>query len=427
MHREEETISSERRAESLTMSRNMIVYIGCFWLFVVLNSFFIWNPFENVIRALAAIAVFISTIIFSELKKIKIYKHKWQFFVVIFIYYLYLTIIKDVNFAAKIARASAFIPMLLMIFWPDSYLCDIYKLFRKIIIFFAIGSIIIAILSVSGLLSHIPYYVLDAQSALHERLNIVYRVYFCIVTIYDGNFSLIPRACGMLQEPGHFSIILGFVYLTDRLLNNKGNIWIVICGVLTFSFNFIIIACLGEIYNMIYNPKFIKTIKWVLGFMTIAIISFFLLPNDLRETIIYLVYGRNMEFIVDSLMSSGSLEAALDERINQTGAAYYDTFMRSQNIWFGTEINDDAIVLSDYRGMIFNLGIVGLAISIYSALMSSKGSLWKIRIPIICTLGLIFLHRSWMMFAPYWYFLSYMASTLYNCREELDSVYLNKG
>lgn len=393
---------------------NFIVYISCFWLFTVLNSFFVWNSLGNAIRALAAIAVFFATLILYKRKKIKILKRSWLFFLAFFLFYLYLTMVKDSTFASIISRASAFLPMMLIIFWPPEYINNTYRLFRRWIIFFAIGSTLIVILSFSGLISYIPYYVLEAQSALHERHDVVYHVYFCFVTI-AGNLSVLPRACGMLQEPGHFSIILGFIYLIDRILKKKPSFWIIICGILTFSFNFILIAVISEIYYVIYNHNFIKTLKVCLGFIALLVIIFMLLPPDLQEIIYYLAYERNMAEVVDSL-STGSLQDALDERINQQGAAYYSTFIRSKDIWFGRNINDDTIILSDYRGMLLHIGIIGLIISMFTAIKSSNGISWKTRIPIICTLCLVLLHRSWMFYAPYLYFIPYMVSTVYKYR-----------
>lgn len=395
------------------MAKNVIAYIACFWLFVVLNSFFIWNSYENIIRVVAGLGMLIATLYISKKSKIYFSKRACWILLAIIFYFVYLTSRMDKSIPALIVRASSFIPLMFIIFWSGEYLSNMYNIFRKLIIFFACGSTFITLFSLSGLIAFLPYFVVNAQSSLHEMHGVVYHIYGCFVTIHEVYSSIIPRACGMLQEPGHFAIILGFVFLIDRILNQKINFWIVVCGLLTFSSNFIIIACLGEIYNMKYNNKAAKSFKIYIITLLLSIVLFFILNENLQEQIIYLLYDRNLKNVFDSLTTTGSLSSALDERINQTGAFYFEQFMRSQDIWFGKDIADDSIILSDYRGMILRIGILGLMLSSLLAYVTSLGSPWKIRIPIILVLGLVFLHRAWMMYAPYLYLMSIMTVALY--------------
>ncbi|MFA7116516.1 MAG: hypothetical protein WC140_04720 [Bacteroidales bacterium] len=306
-----------------------------------------------------------------------------------------------------------------MLCWPKRDIRNIYKIFRKIIIFYAIGSSIITILTFTPLINYIPHYDLPAQSALHIRRNLVYRVYIFFVTESNGNILNSMRACGMLIEPGHFSIILGFVYLIDKLSGRKINYWLVVCGICTFSFTFFIIAGIAEIYYMITNHKVLKTIRVFILFLLILLFIYLLLPNYIQDTIYYLIYERNMKDIVDTFLNTGTIQSALDERTNFEGIYYYEQFIHnSNNLLYGANIQDDAWILSDYRGMILNIGIIGLILSLLSILLSNLLCPMKMRIPLLCAAGLIFLHRSWMLYYPYIFFILYMASIV--CQHEYE-------
>ena len=112
--------------------------IGCFWLFVVLDSFFIWNSYENIIKLLACIFVVVSTFYCSYRHLLHVYFSNLLIAISVALFYLWLTVRVDMTFASQIVRACMFIPLLLMLFWPRQVIVDIYELFRKLIVFFCI-------------------------------------------------------------------------------------------------------------------------------------------------------------------------------------------------------------------------------------------------------------------------------------------------
>ena len=388
---------------------SLVSYACLFWLFVVLDSFFIWNRFEGIIRVIAGGAVVISSIFFKRHDLLQLSRKEFASFFFVFLYYLWLTVSLDDNIFKLIGRASAFVPLLLLLFWPYHQLMDIYYRFRKVVIFFAIGSTVVSLFAFTGLLDHVPFYVLEARSALHERLGIEYHVYGLFLTNYGG-VDFLPRACGMLQEPGHFAIILGFVYITDRLLCNKLSFWIIICGVLTFSSAFFLLAFMAELFNITTRKKLFKLLLSVLGVATILLIVYFSLSSDLQDQVRFLAYERNLEEVV----SAGSLNEALDERTNTSGDAIW-LKIDSSNIWTGLNTTDDSIILSDYRGIIVKIGLIGLLLLAISAFFTTRGLSFREKSPLLFFHALVLIHRSWMYGSPYMFAMAFIAASSFLC------------
>ena len=141
---------------------------------------------------------------------------------------------------------------------------------------------------------------------------------------------------------------------------------------------------------------------------------FLFLSKELQEQLIYLFYERNLERVFEAYQSTNSLSNALDERINQTGAFYYEQFLHSSKLLFGFGTTNDEIVLSDYRGMLLRLGYIGFFLSLLWAYTSLLNTPFRLRICLIGAMILIYLHRAWMMQQPYIYFLVFLAVCVYN-------------
>lgn len=312
------------------------------------------------------------------------------------------------TFLAYVSVSMTFVPMICLLFWPASMLKDVYELFRKVVIFFAIGSSIITILYYAGLTSSIPHYELPPQTALHINRNDFYYVYFIFPELNTPGYFF-QRACGMMEEPGHFSIVLGLVYLIDRYTHRKINPAIILCAVLSFSSAFFLIMLFVELWNIITHWG--KVLLYVLCSVCIACFTYFILPRNMQETVQFLAYGRNLEQVTDVLSSSGSLEEALNERTNSYGVKVYEN-MRFEKKLFGDNWDSD-IILSDYRGFIVKMGLVGFILVILISVMSLSGSSFQLKLSLILTLFLIMLHRSWFFLEPFPYFMSFIACNLY--------------
>lgn len=386
---------------------------GCFYLLVLADSFFIWNEYEVLIVTLAAFFIVLLSAKFRIYNEIHFTKNNRYFFALSFIYLFYLVLTTMQNIYGGIFKCILYFPMLLMLLWPKDALYGVYKYFYKVIVFISCGSAIVSILSAVDLLQYLPYFELPAREALHERQGITYYVYGCFVTNHQTITPLILRACGMVQEPGHFSIILGFIYIIERSVKHTPNIFIILCGILTFSMNFILMMFLIEFVNALRYRKLFKFLRNILGIIICCVLLYSILPKDYQETINYLFFDRNLSQVLDALKETSSLSGALDERINSTGEFLYKKFLHSGNLLFGDKITDDSFMLSDYRGLILSMGVVGLILCIFMILGSTKHLPFMIRLVFVGALVLVMLHRAWMLKTPFLYLITFLGGMVY--------------
>lgn len=397
--------------------------IACLWLFTALNSFIVWNSYEFQIRFLSFIGVFISTIYLFGLRKTEV-RGKLAALLSFGICFLWMLILFESNVFGKINLVLRFLPVIMLILWPEKLHYNIYELFRKCVLFFAAGSIIVDLLYLLGLIGYVPYFDLEAQSSLHERSGIFYRIYICIVTNYPI-FYVIPRACGFLQEPGHFAVVLGYIYITDSFIQKKRNLLLIVCGLLTFSSNFILMFVIAEVYNLVNIRKIGKIIVGVIVFLFVVIFVSRSLNDSVKEKVMFLSYGRNLESVFDAFSSSRSLDEALNERINKSGEMAWSKINES-NIWTGLfgEMDED-VILSDYRGAILRYGLIGLFLMVLTFFIIPIKLPIKQHLQLLLFLILVMLHRSWMFFSPYLYYMMFLSSMSYCVFAKQKNIILN--
>ena len=378
-----------------------------FWLLYAMNSLLAWFSFGVLFRVIGFLGVFLSTFAIKEREVTK--GRIWMAFFV-FIYYLW-AVFKYGHLLAYVSVSMTFFPLICILFWPIELIENFYLLFRKIVLFFAIGSIIITILSFLNLNSLIPHFRMPAQSPLHINHNDYYHVYVLFPQLMNGGIPTL-RACGMMEEPGHFSIVLGYIYLIDRYRRSSINPLIIICAIFAFSAAFFLILAFTEIFNFIRYWR--KTLLYCVASIILGIAVYQSLPKDIQYTVNYLFYERNLQKVTDVLTASGSLDAALDERTNVYGSALYDRMSFGDKL-VGNQY-DTNIVLSDYRGFIVSMGLIGLTLVVIISLMSLTGGSFAIKLSLFLTMFLIILHRSWFFYEPFPYLMAFMATALYKQR-----------
>jgi hypothetical protein len=391
-------------------------FVGVFWLFVVLNSVFIWNSYETAFKLCAYTGVLFVTFIYARKHALTIDGKTFSALFCIGLFFVWSLVVYSGNLNGYIFHLLISLSLFSIMVWPVEQYEKIYDWFRKGIIFFAVGSILVSLFTAVGLIHYIPYFELPPRSTLHEMQGVVYHVYGCIVTNYDG-IDLFPRACGMLQEPGHFAIILGFVYMTDRMLGKKLSPWVVICGFLTFSSNFPLVIFITEIYQIFKIKSIFKILKGIVVALIACFIVFKCLSSDMQDTIKYLAYERNLETVVDALSTSGSLTEALDERTSSSGEVAYQN-INSSNMWIGLGHDETLITLSDYRGVILQYGLIGLILIVIAITQVTRHFPKRQYFQMLAFLFLILIHRSWMFYAPYIYALPFMTSMLLQMKKE---------
>ena len=138
------------------------------WLIYAMNSILQWYSFGVIFRVIAFVGIVFTS--FSARPKIIVTREKSMLVFFVFLYYLWVFIKQD-HFLAFLSVTMTFLPFALIIFWPQEVLYKCYRLFRFLVLFFAIGSSIITILSLLGHSSGIPYFELQKQYHFQNLLN----------------------------------------------------------------------------------------------------------------------------------------------------------------------------------------------------------------------------------------------------------------
>lgn len=384
-------------------------WFAVLWLLYVMNSVFAWYSFSVILRVVA-----VTGVVFASCQEEHVVTRQRGWIAFLACLYMIWAAMKMDHFLAYLSVAMTFLPFMCIVFWPDKLLSRTYEIFRKVVIFFAIGSTILTVLSYVGMTSHIPHIEIGPQSALHENRNDYYLVYFGIFPELNGIGFLFNRACGMMEEPGHFSIVLGLIYLIDRYTHRRINLMIIVAAIFAFSSTFFLIMLFTEFWSMIVYWR--KTLLYLLCTIALGVIIFRALPRDMQDMVYYLAYERNMEQVVESYDSSGDLEEALNERANDMGTRVYDRLSFDQKL-VGGEWDSD-YVLSDYRGFIVRQGYIGFALVVLISLLTLSGAPLLLKISLFMSLMMIMLHRSWFFYEPFPYFMSFLACALYKYQIE---------
>lgn len=312
----------------------------------------------------------------------------------------------------------AYIPLFGIFFWGDEIYFTTFEYFRKLMIFFAICSILLIIVFILFPYNALPYVELTPLSAAHLNKGIVYRLYGFLVT-YDTiifniqNVSLL-RATGPFTEPGHFGVFLGLTVCIEKILWNKCTPVLIICGCLTLSTAFYVILGIMGIYSFFTSKKSSWKVLGIALFSILLAMSILLLLSEtLREILWYLTIGRNFE--------DGDI---LDNRANNAGLLEYSRFLRSSfsTLWWGHgtfAMEVRGIVLSDYREFFYDSGILGLLLVFTMLLIIFSKSYLKHLCLFIPILFVIFMHRAWMFWYPYIYIFLIIGLKAYTYKTKL--------
>lgn len=394
----------------------ILPWIVSLWFLVAINSFFLWWSFGRIFRFAAFFGMLISAIMLSKKSRVTFYNLIIFLSLLFYLFWLF----QFSGSIGKIIRIIEFLPFFLLLFWPKENLNNCYILLRKIIIFFVIGSSVVSILSLVGLLQYLPHFTFEGRSMLHQSKNISYFVYGAFLTL-NGS----ARACGPIQEPGHWAVIVGLFYLMDSFILQKRNYWMILGGILTFSSAFLVMFLATELLNLLSKKSFKKTKQFFFALIGLLIV-YFILPQNIKDEFNYLFFERNLESVYENYDESGSIEGALDARASTYALSQYQN-LTTYDFIFGSGIRDTSNALSDYRGTIMYMGLIGLILSIIPSVLILTKAKWRLFIALGVSLFLVYLHRGWMFFSSYIFFLAFMAVSLSSMPiEDSDKVLVEK-
>ena len=317
-----------------------------------------------------------------------------------------------------VASTLQWMPLLCIFFWRNTALLKMYEYFKKFILFYAVVSIVVEVLVLTKTWTAFPYIVFPPQDNVQEELGYV-NYFFGLYNVQatDTSSVFFYRACGPGREGGHFAIYLGFLYFSENVIFKKRNLLLIICGILTISPNFIIALLITEGCRALREKQLLKPLFIILSFMASIVIGFIILPQSIKDEIVYVVLERSLMRNVENTESDGIM-ALFDGRTGGRGAHDYATFLKKGTYTklVGVEEMPEYNVMSDTRFLIMRYGYIGTILTIWYILMLSiyyQRNLFGLCLFFIALL--ILLHRVWMFFHPYWYVTMLLIVTVKQC------------
>ncbi|MFG0590566.1 hypothetical protein ACF8C4_05415 [Myroides odoratimimus] len=384
--------------------KSLASIVGVFFLFLAMNPFLLWIVWPvliNIPMFLVLISLFLVLIRFDE-TVISYSRVILAFLALLFLIHLGTPFLGNPGW--EIGKISSFLGFICLIFFSDKIIFQIFLKFRyllKIISWFALVVFIITAVGVE-----LPYYKIPAFTLVMENSfkgEAFYKLYGLVVsstnTVYSFGGMNIARICGPVQEPGHFAIYLGVLVFFEKIIFNKISKIFIIVGILTFSPNFLIILFISFLNDLFTKKGFNNSLKYIIG-AVVLFISLLISSEEVREEVMYLVVGRNFG---EGIMGVSDV---LDNRAGKVALSFYNRFSGTYEIWYGKGIDNlqQFGVLSDYRGMIFKFGIIGLVLSflmVFNIVSNINNKLYKFLLSLIILI--IYLQRSWMFESTFIY------------------------
>ena len=376
---------------SYSNSDRTIALCGMAWFILIIDACFTWSIPDKVRIVVGFLFVFVGSVIQYQNRGLRFKNQvKWPALSVLALMLYF------VCFKYHVYAVFKYLPLLLISLWSPRVLMRMYMYFKSFVIFYAILSILVEALFMSGLWRSLPYLtIFPPQDFVQEALGINNFFYglFCIP--YHSNTGLFYRACGPLREGGHWIFFLGFVYFVEKVLYNKRNVWLIICGFLTLSPNFILFFGGAEVCHLIKQKSF-KPLLGVVGFIAMIVLAYPLLPDFIKNEVSRVVLERSLENSLSNLNDEGYM-AILDGRARSSSIATYDVFKRSdiRTRLFG--LDQFEAVMSDYRWMLMYAGYIGTILVLWCTYCYSIGRQRNLFGFFLFLFAMtIFLQRAWM-------------------------------
>lgn len=372
---------------------------GMMWFVLIIDACFTWFMKEAYRDIIGILFVIYATSILAQDHGIELPDKRKGLCMSVFVLMFYMILNQNIFVILK------YIPFLCVITWRKTTLLQMYIYFRKFVIAYAIISIGVEILVVSKIWIHLPCLaIFPPQNSIQEDLGYV-NYFYGIFSIPSPDKSLtFYRACGPLMEGGHFIFFLGFVYLVEKAIYGKRNIWLIICGILTLSPNFILLFLATEMYCAIKQRRYFKPLLAVIGIVISIVVVFIFSPQFIKDEVVRIVYERMLEESIENVDSEGMM-AILDGRSGGYGLILYQNFQKSglmEQLTGYSRSLEGTGGMSDYRWFLMFCGYIGATLVLWC---SYKFSFWRGRslygFVVLLFAIIIFIQRSWMFVHVY--------------------------
>ncbi len=391
---------------------NIAAWCGIIWFVFIIDACFTWFLSYNMRDFIGSMFIFYATFLLLRKRQLEASKHRRSLLIIIAILSLFMLFFHRTFITCLLVH----LPLMCVVLWNKDVLLRMFHLIRKFILFYAILSIIVELLVLSGIWTSLPHVVIPAQDTVQESLNSVNYFYGLFSIPIDNNIPItFYRASGPLREGGHFSIFVGFLYFIETIVYGKRNIWLIICGFLTLSPNFVLFFLITEGYYAIVNKKIMKAVFGLFLVFIAVIMAFVLSPQNIKDEITRIVIERTLENSINNVQYGGFM-ALLDGRTNTNGIVMYERFAKNASSYehlIGynfTKLSVD-FVLSDIRYLIVRYGYIGVSVFLICTLffsLNSKNKIYGLAL-FILSFG-VMLQRAWMFEHCYVWIMMFLAT-----------------
>lgn len=379
------------------------------YIFISLNPYIRWIlPNELFYIFFTFTTILITGLLNSHVRNsLNITSYRLQILFIFLIYILYFTspLFHELRWGHMVYP----LPFLFILFYNNKIIQNGYLFLKKIFIWISVFSLIVWLLSLLNV--PIPYYSYDPDFRIHATDN--YRIYGLAVSLYTGDLPTggimgFERITGVFAEPGHFGIYLGLILAIEKFnFNSRSNKILLTTGILTLSTAFYGILFMGIVFRVILERKIPKNVLYVtLIFILLISIGSLLFGDAATE----LILG-------DLIKSSDTVKTdafdVVDSRVNDRFKEEFNYFVYSNNFYFGLGYSSDMeLAVTNWRGLIFRFGLVGLIIIISLILVIAKNASLLYGFLLIGISLLILSHRSYFFYSPAIFLLLFLAVTI---------------
>ena len=294
----------------------------------------------------------------------------------------------------RIGHFAYFLIFIQIIFFNDIIFYNSYKFLKKLFIIISVFAIVFWVLNAMGV--PLIYYKCTPAFRTESVLD-NYRIYGPVLSLYRGNMPIgggIERICGVFAEPGHFGIYIGLMLAIEKFnFYEKRNFLLLITGFLTFSTAFYGIFCLGVLYKLLKYKRITTDIIRIVAVLFFTAITLLFFSDRFVETI----YGRVVENKREEV--SGVVDL-LDNRVPDSHITKFESFIHSHDALVGLGYDNDEMVGTNWRGVVYRFGIIGTVIMLLLIFSIARKGSMKYGFLLAAIALLIVAHRAYLMFSP---------------------------
>lgn len=324
------------------ISNHIIHYLFAISLFVSSLPYFVWHyPYIRY--------GFETTVILLAIVNIKKTLSQTDFFLV----GVLILILFYQSIGVSIANLISSFSLIFIFLMNNDVRLDFYKAFRNLFSILILISLIVYFLT-AWFSFDIPYYMTEPLNPVKDENYKIYPFLAVYNSIYAfGNF----RFAAYFDEPGVIGTLCGiFLYCEKYDLKKWYNIVLLISGIMSFSFFFIMISCLFYIFNI--------SIKRILMIMLLLVIILFAFRNnDVVNVLVFSRFNMNHQGQFGGIRSTEEFEVYYREMISTTAVFYGKGVKNLSTILNGS---------STYKSLIYANGIIWFGMVIFVFFVQGK-------------------------------------------------------